>query len=101
MGKIINSKISADKIVYKIELNYHEARQLKNHTKNTHIFSLDLCQNNSRIIQRGAKRGAKYFVIPLSLKSRKKKKYNKISYQKIENKNKVAFVYVVNKDPLF
>ena len=101
MGEIINTKTSSDKIIYKIELNEEEALQLKNHMKNVHMFSGDLCNNNTRIIERGNKGGAKYFVIPLSLKSRKKKRYSKVSYQKIEIKDKVFYICVVGKDPLF
>ena len=101
MGEIIKTKIVGEKIICKVELSEEESRQLKNHVTNIHMFSSDLCIHDSKIIQRGNKGGAKYFVIPLSLKSRKKKRYNKISYQKIENKDKVFFVCVVNKDPLY
>lgn len=101
MGEIINTKTSSDKIIYKIELSEEEALQLKNHMKNVHMFSANLCNQNTRIIERGNKRGAKYFVIPLSLKSRKKKRYHSISYQKIEADDKVFYIYTVHKDLLF
>jgi len=100
MGEVINTKISSDKIIYRIELSEEEARQLKNHVTNVHIFSDNLCNHDSRIIERGVKGGAKYFVIPLSLKSRKKR-YSKVSYQKIETEDKVFYICVVEKDPLF
>ena len=101
MGEIINTKTSSDKIIYKTELNGKEAFQLKNHMKSIHMFSADLCNNDTRIIERGNKGSAKYFVIPLSLKSRKKKRSNKVSYQKIEIEDKVFYICVVDKDPLF
>lgn len=101
MGEIINSKISADKIIYKIELSEKEACQLRNHVKKVHIFVGELCSHDSKIIERGNKGGAKYFTIPLSLKSRKRKKYHKISYQKIETDEQIFFICVANKDPLF
>lgn len=101
MGEVIKTRIQDNKIVYKIELTEEEALQLKNHAKNVHMFSAGLCENNTRIIERGNKKGAKYFVIPLNLKSRKKKKYSKISYQKVEASEKTFFVCVVEKDPLF
>ena len=100
MGDVINTKTSSDKIIYKIELTEEEARQLKNHVTNIHIFSENLCNHDSKLIERGVKKGAKYFVIPLSLKSRKKK-YSKVSYQKLEAENKVFYICVVEKDPLF
>lgn len=65
------------------------------------MFAADLCDFDARMIERGAKKSAKYFVIPLGLKSRRKKRYNKVSYQKIETEDKVFFICSVNKDPLF
>ena len=101
MGEIIKTKTCGDKIVYKVELTEQEAQQLKNHVTKVHMFSGNLCDHDSKMIERGAKGGAKYFSIPLSLKSRKRKRYSKVSYQKIETGNKVFFVCVVDKDPLF
>ncbi|MCH7850107.1 MAG: hypothetical protein IH845_00505 [Nanoarchaeota archaeon] len=90
-----------DKIIYKIELSEEEALQLKNHITNVHLFVEDLCDSNVKLIERGAKKGAKYFIIPLNLRSRKKKRYSSISYQKIETGDKTFFICVVHKDPLF
>jgi hypothetical protein len=101
MGEIIKTKVSGDKIIYKIALSEQEAWQLKNHVTNVHLFAADLCTHDSKMIERGNKGGAKYFSIPLSLKSRRRKRYSKVSYQKIENEKKVFFVCVVDKDPLF
>ena len=101
MGNVIKTKTFSDKIVYKIELTEEEALQLKNHVTNVHMFVADLCKCETKIIERGAKRGAKYFAIPLNLKSRKKKRYSKVSYQKIETEDKVYFICIVDKDPLF
>lgn len=100
MGEIIGTKVSPGKIIYKVELSEKEALQMKNHVKGVHMFSSDLCHHTSKIIERGNKGGAKYFVIPLSLKSRKRKKYNLISYQKVETDDHVFYVCVVGKDPL-
>ena len=65
------------------------------------MIAEDLCDCDARILERGAKKGAKYFIIPLNLKSRKKKRYNRVSYQKIETKDKILFICIVDKDPLF
>ena len=100
MGEIIKTKTSGDKIIYKIELTEDEAQQLKNHVAKIHMFSANLCDQDSKIIERGAKGRAKYFTIPLSLKSRKRKRYNKVSYQKIETEDKIFFICVVEKDLL-
>jgi len=101
MGEILKTKTRSEKILYKIELTENEARQLKNHVTKVHMFSANLCNHDSNIIERGAKGGAKYFTIPLSLKSRKKKRYGKVSYQKIETEDKIFFICVVDKDLLF
>ncbi len=101
IGEIIKTKAIEDKVIHQIELNEYEAQQLKNHATKVHLFSANLCNHNSRIVERGNKGGAKYFIIPLSLKSRKKKRYSNVSYQKIETKDKIFFVCVVDKDPLF
>ena len=101
MGEIIKTKVIGDKIIYKIELTEEEALQLRNHVTRVHVFSSDLCDHDSRMIERGAKNSAKYFVIPLSLKSRKRKRYINVSYQKIEVEDKIFFICVADKDPLF
>lgn len=101
MGEIINTKASGDKVVYKIALSEEEAKQLRNNVFNVHLFSDDLNDNFTRIIERGNKGGAKYFVIPLSLKTRKKKKYSQVIYQKIEDGDEIFYICTVKKDPLF
>ncbi len=98
MGEIINQKISGDKIIYRLELTEAEAIQLRSHMRNVHLFSSDLNTHPVKIIERGNKRGVKYFVIPLSLKSRKRKKYTRVSYQKLEINEKVFYISVVEKD---
>ena len=101
MGEIIKTKVVRDKLIYSIKLSEEEAMQLKNHVTKVHIFSADLCDCDSQITERGNKGSAKYFSIPLHLKSRKKKRHSKISYQKIETNKKIFFIYVCNKDLLF
>ena len=101
MGGILKTKISSNKIIYQIELSEDEARQLKNRVTNIHIFSASLCNHDSKIIERGTKGGAKYFIIPLSLKSKKKRRYGKVSYQKIKTEDKIFFICIAYKDLLF
>jgi hypothetical protein len=97
MGTIIGSKLNNGNVFYKVLLTQEEALALKNSIKNVHIFAADLCNKEAKIIQRGKKGVTKYFTIPLSLRSRKKKFYRKISYQKLETKSKVFYIYVVDK----
>ena len=100
MGEIIRTKADGENMILHVLLSEDEARQLKNHVTKIHVFSSDLCSHDAGIIERGNKGGTKYFSIPLSLKSRQKKKYSKVSYQKIEKDGRSYFVYVVEKDPL-
>jgi hypothetical protein len=101
MGEIIRTKTTPqNKIKLYIKLSTTEAKTLKNHAKKIHIFSENLCTHETKIIQRGAKNGAKYAMIPLSLKTRKKPKFSKITYQKLETKNKTFYIATAEKDPL-
>lgn len=101
MGEIVDSKASNGKVLYRMEFSLDEVSQLRNHFKNVHLFSADSCIFPTRIIQRGHNGGAKYFSIPLSLKSRKKKNFSKVSYQKLEIGNKIYYICVAYKDLLF
>lgn len=92
MGEIIDKKGDSTKVIYKISLSQKEAKQVKNHMKKIHLFSGDLCYNRTKLIQRGNNGGAKYFIVPLSLKSRKKLKYSKVNYQKIEHNEKIYYI---------
>jgi len=101
MGEILRTKLStSNKIRIFLQLSTQEAKALKNHAKKIHIFSENLCTHQTKIIQRGAKMGAKYVMVPLSLKSRKKPKFSQITYQKLETKNKTFYIATAKKDPL-
>lgn len=101
MGQVLRTKTSLDgKIIFYIELNGEEARSLKNHSKRVYLFSENLCNHDAAIIERGAKMGAKYVSIPLSLKSRKKTKFSEVAYQKIKSGSRVFYIAVAKKDPL-
>jgi len=102
MGQILKTKIMpSNKIHIYLELSPEEAQNLKNHAKKIHIFSENLCTHQTKIIQRGAKMGAKYVSVPLSLKSRKRPKLSEILYQKIETKTKTFYIATAKKDPLY
>lgn len=101
MGQIIRTKTSPDgKIIFHIELTGEEAMSLKNHSKRIHMFSENLCAHDANVIERGAKMGAKYVSIPLSLKSRKKAKFSEVTYQRIKSGSKIFYIAVAKKDPL-
>ncbi|MCK4650161.1 hypothetical protein KAT36_02920 [Candidatus Pacearchaeota archaeon] len=98
MGQILETKIiSPNKIHIFLELTSKEAQTLKNHAKKIHIFSENLCTHETEIIQRGAKMGTQYVLIPLSLKSRNKPRLSEILYQKIETKTKTFYIAIAKK----
>lgn len=99
MGKIINSKILPNNnVLCKILLELDESLALKNGFRSVYLFSSELCKKEAGIIERGRKNSTKYFEIPFDLRFRKKKAYEKISYQKLESPSKVFYIYVINKN---
>ncbi len=100
MGEIINTKNSSDKIICNILLNEKETIQLKNNFKNAHLFSPELCDSDSKIIERGNQKSTKYFLIPFNLRPKKTIKYHKISYNKVETDKKIFYIYTAEKDLL-
>ncbi len=102
MGEIIHSKTSKNnKMIYRILVNEEEARSLKGHMKNIHLFAYERCNVDIKILERGNNKGAKYFIVPKCFRTRKKKRYCKIYSQKIRNDNRIFFVYTVIKNLLF
>jgi len=102
MGELLGTKSSKNnKIKYKIILEENEAKLLKNHLKNVYLFPEKMCTHSTKIIEKGIQKSAKYFIIPKSLKTRKKTRYTNISYQKIETNKQAFFIVVANKNPLY
>jgi hypothetical protein len=98
MGEVVNSKIlTENKVLYQIELEEKDARLLKNRIHNVHLFDEELCKIDTQIIERGKSRGAKYFIVPKCLRTRRKNKIHNVTYQKIETDDKVFFICVAKK----
>lgn len=98
MGEIIESKIIGDKVVYKVIVDEKESLALKGSTRNIHLFTLDLCDVESRIIEKGKGGVTKHFVVPIKYRSKSKKKPHTISYQIIDLDSKAIFIYTVSYD---
>jgi len=99
MGNIINSKtLTNNSILYRVLLDIEEAKSLKNAFRNVYVFSPILCTKEVRIIERGRNNSSKYFEIPFNLRFKKKKTYDTLTYQKLENYSKVFYIYVINKN---
>jgi hypothetical protein len=98
MGEIIETKRDLTKVIYKVKLPIEEAIQLKNHMKRIHLFCSGLSLGYTKIIERGNNGGAKYFIIPLVLKSRTRKKFTRIAHQKIKINNQTYYIFVASKE---
>lgn len=95
MGEVIDSRSKDEKRLLKIMLNTEEVRNLEGHREKVYIFSEDNCIHKVDLLERGNKREAKYFKIPKELKKRKQKISN-ICYQKIQEKEKMFFIFTLN-----
>lgn len=97
MGKIIGSKTIEDRVICKVMVNEKESLTIKGSMRNIHLFSLDLCETESRIIEKGKGGVTKHFLIPPKHRPKSKKRPNAISYQAIDLDSKVIFIYTVDK----
>jgi len=96
MGKIISSRKQRDKVISEIMFDYEEHLQLKGHLDDVHLFTEHVAEVQTNISQRGKNAATKYFLIPRQFRQGFKFN-NTTSCQRFELKNKVVFIYVVNK----
>ena len=100
MGHILGSKVTNDgKVIFTVCMEHEEALQLQGHIDDVHIFSERIANIKTNISMRGSAAATKYFLIPRELR------YNlrfssQVACQKIETKNKVIFVYIIDKHQL-
>ncbi len=100
MGAILNSRVVKDKIVFSVCVEQEEALQLKGNVKDIHIFSERIADIRTNLSGRGKNSATKYFLIPRELRKNIKFPQTKqISCQKIDAKEHVIFIYLVNKIP--
>jgi len=97
MGTILGSKLKGEgKIVFEVLMDYEEAVQLQGHMDNIHLFSENITGLQTRISTRGKNAATKYLLIPREL--RKDMRFDRdIKCQKIELKDKLIFIYVIDK----
>ncbi|MCP3683460.1 MAG: hypothetical protein GY861_12305 [bacterium] len=97
MGTILSTKLKGTrKVVFEVLMAYEEAVQLQGHMDNVHVFSENITELKTNISTRGKSGATKYFLIPREL--RKNIDFdNEINCQKIELKEKIIFIYSVNK----
>lgn len=97
MGHILGSKVTNDgKVIFTVCMEHEEALQLQGHIDNIHIFSERISNLRTNISMRGQNAATKYFLIPRELRSNIR--FNSdVSCQKIETKNRLIFIYVIDK----
>ena len=96
MGEILSVRKDKEKTFCKIKISLEELFQLKSNLKRVHIFQRSFFNGKAKVVERGINGGAKYFEMPLILKSRKKIKFSEISYQKIPLEDKIYYIFVGN-----
>lgn len=97
MGTILSSKIKGDKkVIFEVLMDYEEAVQLQGRMDNIHVFSENISEIKTNISTRGKNAATKYLLIPRNL--RQNIKFDKgVSCQKIDLKEKIIFIYIVEK----
>jgi hypothetical protein len=96
MASIIGIRRENNSVVLEVSAGYEEFLELKGHMEDIHFFTEKVAEVKTNISQRGKNEATKYFLIPREL--RKGFSFNNsTSCQKMELKDKVVFVYVVDK----
>lgn len=96
MGSIISSRKDGGNVIAEVLSDYNEFLQLKGHLDDVHLFTENVAEVKTNISQRGKNEATKYFLIPRQF--RKGFKFNNTtSCQRLDLKDKVIFVYVIDK----
>ena len=96
MGSIISSRKDGGNVIVEVLSDYDEFLNLKGHLEDVYLFTDKVTNVKANISQRGKNEATKYFLIPREF--RKGFKFNNsISCQKIDVKDKVIFVYTIDK----
>ena len=100
MGTILGSKVTNDgKIVFSVSMDHEEALQLRGHINDIRVFSERVVDIKTNLTMRGKNAATKYFLIPRELRENVRFS-SQVTCQKIETKNKVMFVYIIDKHQL-
>lgn len=96
MGTILSSKMKDDgKVIFEVLVDYEEAKQLKGHMDNVHLFAEEIADIDANLSERGRSSATKYFLVPKKL--RKKLRFDgKVTCQRIDIRSKTIFIYVIN-----
>lgn len=94
MGEILSVRKDKEKLLFKIKISLDELYLLKSNLKRVHLFQRASFNGKAKVVERGIGGGAKYFEMPLVLRSRKKNHFSDISYQKIPIGDKIYYIFV-------
>ena len=97
MGEILASRVKDQRIIFTIAVDENEALELKGSIKKIHLFSLDMCNTDSGILEKGKDGRTKFFLMPTEHKSKSKNKPEIKSVQKISLNTKNIFIYLCEK----
>ncbi|MBS3130898.1 hypothetical protein J4212_00540 [Candidatus Woesearchaeota archaeon] len=99
MATVLNSRLLANgNIVYRLEAGNGEIAVLKNSFRNVHLFAAGLCRDEAEVIRRGNEGVTVHFSVPRHLKAKNPKSFDRISYQSMETRSKIFYIYVVDKE---
>lgn len=99
MGTIISSKKKGEEVILEILTDYEEFLQLKGHLNDVRLITENNSQIQTNISQRGKNAATKYFLIPKQF--RKGFSFdNTTSCQRLDLKDKLMFIYVVDKQKI-
>jgi hypothetical protein len=97
MGHILGSKITHDgKVIFTVCMEHEEALQLQGHIDDVHIFSERIANIKTNVAMRGQNAATKYFLIPKEFRHNIRFS-SEASCHKIETKNKLIFLYIIDK----
>ena len=97
MGTILGSKMKGEgKVIFEVLLDYNEALHLHGNMHNIHLFSEDNADTKAVISSRGKRSSTKYFLVPREQRNDLAME-KEVTCQRIELKDKVIFVYIVEK----
>jgi len=97
MGKILSIKsINEEKVNLTLELTSAEYSRLKGNLEKVHVFSENILEFSTRLVQRGKRESTKYILMPKEFR-----KFviptNNVSCNIIETKTKNIMIFSTNK----
>ncbi|MBN2454449.1 hypothetical protein JXB11_02790 [Candidatus Woesearchaeota archaeon] len=97
MGVVLSTKLKGEEqVVFEVLMPYEESVQLQGHMEEVHIFSENVKDSKTKISARGKNGATKYFLVPRELRDGINLS-KEVNCQKIELKDKVIFIYSVDK----